>query len=193
MSALKPQALPYTKRSIFGATGGQGFSGIGSRVTQSVSGLWSSLSSGIASSLLNRSLGLTGEDVANMGAPQQSSSSGSGTNVPSSGVQTDPKFHPPSLEREDTSEKMNQLAKDTVAADRDGNYSDAPTLIDGEIETLYAGFQKRRKSQQADSEEADINSVQWAEIEERARKLRREELKVRGLNQNGRVDFAIQE
>jgi hypothetical protein len=29
--------------------------------------------------------------------------------------------------------------------------------------------------------------------EEKGRKLRREELKVRGLNENGRVDFSIQE
>ncbi|RAL59349.1 hypothetical protein DID88_006840 [Monilinia fructigena] len=70
------------------------------------------------------------------------------------------------------------------AADRDGAGT-APTLIDDEIETLYAGFQKRRKN---DTPESD-----WAEVEERAKKLRREEMKVRALNQNGRVDFSIQE
>ncbi len=58
MSTLKPQVLPYTKKGIFGSVAPQGLTGIGAKVGQSVSGLWSSLSSGIANSLLNRSLGL---------------------------------------------------------------------------------------------------------------------------------------
>ena len=58
MAALKPQPLPYTKRGIFGAPVGQGLTGIGARVGQSISGMWSGFSSGIASSLLNRKLGL---------------------------------------------------------------------------------------------------------------------------------------
>lgn len=74
MSSMKPQLLPYTKRNTISAS----VSGIGAKVGQSVSGLWSSLSSGIASSLLNRSLGLTNDDVARMEAPQIRSSSQSG-------------------------------------------------------------------------------------------------------------------
>ena len=62
-------------------------------------------------------------------------------------------------------------------------------LIDDEIETLYAGFQKRRKSHQVDSGADE----EWADVEERGRKLKREEMKVRAMNQNGRVDFSIQE
>ncbi|KAA8571650.1 hypothetical protein EYC84_001643 [Monilinia fructicola] len=161
----------------------QGITGIGAKVGQSVSGLWSSLSSGIASSLLNRSLGLTGEDVERMQASNSSTikgqSAGAGTNI-AAGVIPD---HP-NLQRENTNEKMRQLAEDTAAADRDGAGT-APTLIDDEIETLYAGFQKRRKN--------DMPESDWAEVEERAKKLRREEMKVRALNQNGRVDFSIQE
>lgn len=195
MSALKPQALPYTKGGLFGAAGGQGFSGIGSRVTQSVSGLWSSFSSGLASSLLTRGLGLSGEDVASMNGtaqPKPAASIAAGTNISSGGV-TSEAITPahPRLERHDTIEKMDQLAKDTAAHDRDGGSGNAPTLIDDEIETLYAGFQKRRKSRQEEGDE--VNGAKWVEAEERARKLRREELKVRGLNQNGRVDFSIQE
>jgi hypothetical protein len=87
-------------------------------------------------------------------------------------------------------QKKRQLAADTVAADRDGTGDNAPTLIDDEIETLYAGFQKRRKSHQSD---VGMEGDDWAEVEEKGRKLRREEMKVRALNQNGRVDFSIQE
>jgi hypothetical protein len=192
MSSLKPQALPYTKRGIFRTSASQGLTGIGAKVGQSVSGFWSSLSSGIASSILNRSLGLTGEDVASMTESQGSMarespmSVGTGTNISSGGV-----ISPvPPLVREDTNEKKRQLAENTAAADREGSEANAPTLIDDEIETLYAGFQKRRKSQQSNEGQ---NHQAWVEAEERGRKLRREELKVRGLNQNGRVDFSIQE
>ncbi|PHH68488.1 hypothetical protein CDD82_527 [Ophiocordyceps australis] len=69
MASLKPQALPYTKRSIF-SVAPQGLTGIGARVGQSVSGLWSSLSAGIASNLLNRSLGISSDDAARLAAGQ---------------------------------------------------------------------------------------------------------------------------
>jgi len=191
MSSLKAQALPYTKKGIFNASAAQGITGIGARVGQSVSGLWSSLSSGIASSLLNRSLGLTGEDIASMERASHSQriptpplSMGAGTNIIAGGVISD--MHV--LTRENTNEKKRQLAQDTANADRDGN-DNAPTLIDDDIETLYAGFQKRRKSQQ----ENEKTNREWMEAEEKSKKLRREEMKVRGLNQNGRVDFSIQE
>jgi hypothetical protein len=192
MSSLKPQALPYTKKGIFGASASQGLTGIGARVGQSVSGFWSSLSAGIASSILNRSLGLTGEDVASMAETQSSAaresqlSVGAGTNISSGGVIS----AVPALVWEDTNEKKRQLAESTAAADREGSGANAPTLIDDEIETLYAGFQKRQKSQQSDGGQ---NHHTWAEAEEKERKLRKEEMKVRGLNQNGRVDFSIQE
>ena len=178
MSSLKPQLLPYTKKTISASV-----SGIGAKVGQSVSGLWSSLSSGIASSLLNRSLGLTNEDVARMEVPspskQAAHSVGAGTNISAGGVV-------PSSERSDTNEKMKRLAEDTTRADRDGSKESAPALIDDEIETLFAGFQKRRKSNQGVEQD-------FAEAEERGKKLKMEEAKVRALNQNGRVDYSIQE
>ncbi|TVY81510.1 putative phospholipase [Lachnellula suecica] len=183
MSSMKPQLLPYTKKNTISAS----VSGIGAKVGQSVSGLWSSLSSGIASSLLNRSLGLTSDDVARMEAPsipQIRQSVGAGTNISAGGVISDI----PVLQRENTNEKQRQLAENTAAADRDGSSANAPTLIDDEIETLYAGFQKRRKNHQNESVNED-----WAEVEEKGKKLRREEMKVRALNSNGRVDYSIQE
>ena len=196
MSSMKPQVLPYTKKTISASV-----SGLGATIGQSVSGLWSSLSSGIASSLLNRSLGLTNDDIASMATPtpapvpQQSPprSIGAGTNIASGGV-ISPEV--PAMQHQQTNEKQLRLAEDTAAADRDGTGgASAPaTLIDDEIETLYAGFQKRRESRLVDLEvEGEREREEWAEVEERGRRLRREEVKVRALNQNGRVDFSIQE
>ncbi len=193
MSTLKAQALPYTKKGIFGASAAQGLTGIGARVGAGVSGLWSSLSSGIASSLLNRSLGLTNEDIANMERSNQRIienqaplSAAAGTNITAGGVI--PPADYATLTTENTEGKKRQLAIDTQDADREGN-DNAPTLIDDDLETLFAGFQKRRKTRSADGE----TQKEWGEQEVKARKLRREELKVRGLNATGRVDFSIQE
>ncbi|KAL4923208.1 DDHD family phospholipase [Aspergillus undulatus] len=61
MSSLKPQPLPSVKRSIWTASG-QSLSLIGSRVGQSVGSLWTNFTSGVASSLLNRSLGISTEE-----------------------------------------------------------------------------------------------------------------------------------
>ncbi|KAK2625277.1 hypothetical protein QTJ16_005646 [Diplocarpon rosae] len=183
MSSMKPQLLPYTKKTISASV-----SGIGAKVGQSMSGLWSSLSSGIASSLLNRSLGLTSDDVAQMAAPTPhkavSQSAGAGTNIGGGVISPDNALSP---QRENSNDKKRQLAEDTAAADRDGTGASPPTLIDDEIETLYAGFQKRRESNSDDGDSG------WSQAEEKGKKLRREEAKVRALNQNGRVDYSIQE
>ncbi|KAL4937452.1 hypothetical protein BDV06DRAFT_232584 [Aspergillus oleicola] len=63
MSSLKPQPLPSVKRSIWTASG-QSLSLIGSRVGQSVGSLWTNFTTGVASSLLNRSLGISSEESA---------------------------------------------------------------------------------------------------------------------------------
>ena len=180
MSSLKPQPLPYTKKGIFGAPGA-GISGIGARVGQSVSGLWSNFTSGMASSLLNRSLGLTGDgqvaSTQSMPSPQvlrAPSSSGAPSNLPASSTQPAP-------------------SSDGESKTADNNNEHPPTLIDGELETLYSGFQKRRRSQQSDGGRDLGESAEWAEADERAKRLKREEAKVRALNPNGRVDFSIQE
>lgn len=200
MSTLKAQALPYTKKGIFGASAAQGITGIGARVGQSVSGLWSSLSSGIASRLLNQSLGLTSEDIANMERANQRMipqttqaasasplSAAAGTNITSGGVGPPEGFKP--LTREDTNEKMMELARATEDADRSGS-DNAKTLIDSDLETLYSGFQKKRER---GIEAGDESPSERSEAEEKARKLRAEEAKIRALNSTGRVDFAIQE
>ncbi|KAF2802055.1 DDHD-domain-containing protein [Mytilinidion resinicola] len=193
MSALKPQPLPYTKKGIFGAPVGHGLTGIGARVGQSVSGLWTSLSSGIASSLINRSLGITGEDAVKLNTAQAQSSRplsiGAGTNItaggviPTSGKEPDPAFI--------VDERKRRLGEDPITA---GEVGEHPlTLIDTEIETLFSGFHKRTRSQTSEDARDTRESLEWQELEEKSRRLRREEAKVRALNGNGRVDYNIQE
>ena len=190
MSALKPQPLPYTKNRYFGAPG-QGITGIGARVGQSVSGLWSNITSGVASSLLNRSLGLTGEGQTSssqsMALPldrNRSPSSGvAGINIVGGGVISAPTHN--------EKERKHRLTDDSTKSDESGQHP--PTRIDAEIETLYAGFQKRRKSQQNDDGQDWGMSAGWQGADDRAKRLRREEAKVRALNGNGRVDYCIQE
>lgn len=160
----------------------QGLSGIGVKVGQSVSGLWSSLSAGIASNLLNRSLGLTSEEVARMTANSTQTPS-TGSQLPDEGVVSDA-----SKKREKTDERKKQLADSASKADQSGSTGRDPTLIDDELETLYSQFQQKRV------ELSDATGVQKIQEDDRkARKLRIEESKVRALNRNGRVDYSIQE
>lgn len=211
MTTLKPQTLPYTKKWIFGSVAPQGLTGIGAKVGQSVSGFWSSLSAGIASNLLNRSLGLTNEDVARITASQQQqqqqqqsqqqspSSPGAGTNI-SAGVIADSNALSEAERSEKTAERMRKLASGAA------NGAGAGTLIDDELETLFSTFQKNRADMASNNDggkESDkgttvsdsvaLNREKWAEEERKAQRMKREELKIRALNRNGRVDYCIQE
>ncbi|KAI5363710.1 putative DDHD domain, alpha/Beta hydrolase [Septoria linicola] len=207
MASLKPQPLPYTKRGLFGAPVGQGLTGIGTRVSSSVSSMWTSM----ASSLLTRGLGY-GEDATKAGVVAAKSSvplsKGKGTNAPStsSGAGTNvtagviPRAPLPAKGTEITpidEDKVHQVATDAQASHN--NQLHPPTLIDNEITTLYGDFEKRRKPTQSDADTRDLGAgatrgnPEWAEAEERGKRLRREEEKVRKLNSNGRVDYAIQE
>ncbi|KAI7107945.1 hypothetical protein KC352_g36661 [Hortaea werneckii] len=126
---------------------------------------------------------------------------GAGTNVSAGVIPTAPLSSTEATQQEINAvneDKQEQIANDALAAGKKGQHP--PTLIDAEIETLYAGYEKRRKSAQSDSEAsgglggaASMGNHEWKEAEERAKKLRREEEKVRKLNANGRVDYAIQE
>ncbi|SMR54434.1 unnamed protein product [Zymoseptoria tritici ST99CH_1E4] len=205
MAALKPQPLPYTKRGFFGASVGQGFTGIGARVGKSVSSMWSS----VASSLLTRGLGYGEESTkgalnAKSSGPlsmgpnlnTSTSSSSAGTNL-GAGVA------PPTAPLPPRGTEIAKINEDKIDHDRtatsnaDGGQHPR-TLIQNELETLSGDFEKRRKSAQSDAEIRDLGgavkgTAEWADAEERGRKLRKEEAKVRRLNQNGRVDFSIQE
>jgi hypothetical protein len=212
MTTLKPQALPYTKKGIFGSVAPQGLTGIGAKVGQSVSGFWSSLSAGIASNLLNRSLGLSSEDVAKITAEREGElqlsqqqqqqqqghvlSPGAGTNVSAGVIPADGgsgKVLSDAEKREKTAERMRQLA----------NGGNEATLIDDELETLFSRFQKNRvdmasssgkdKDGEKDRGPLTLSHEKWLEEERKAQRLRREEAKIRALNRNGRVDYCIQE
>lgn len=197
MSALKAQPLPYTKKGIFGVPTAQGITGIGARVGQGVTDFWTSVSSGIASGLLNRSLGITGGDAAKMSSDlthgQRSSrplSIGPSSNASNSAA-TGPGVEDPArvLIYE---ERRRRLGEDPIGPGDEGEHP--PTLLDTELETLYAGFQKRRKSRGSDDGSRDVaQELEWQELEERSRRLKKEEGKVRALNANGRVDYSIQE
>ncbi|KAK4176722.1 putative phospholipase [Triangularia setosa] len=193
MSTLKPQALPYTKKTIFGSVAPQGLTGLGAKVGQSVTGLWSSFSAGIASSLLNRSLGLTQEDVANINASHQDqqqqrqlslSPVGSPNSNNNSGKEEMKELDNHLEKSEKTAERQMAIAKDGGAA-----------LIDEELETLFSRFQKNRVdiAKEAGDGEVELTKEKWLEEERKAQRLRREEGKIRGLNRNGRVDYCIQE
>ncbi|KAH0427415.1 DDHD domain-containing protein [Colletotrichum camelliae] len=187
MSTLKPQVLPYTKKGIFGNVAQQGLSGIGMKVGASVSGLWSSLSAGIASNILNRSLGLTNEDVAKMNsASAQPQVSAQGANMADSGVISDA-----SKLGEKTNERKKQLADSRSMMGRTSLSGNEMTLIDDELETLYSKFQEKRVDLAKTNDDGD--AADWIEAERKSQKLRREEMKVRALNRNGRVDYSIQE
>lgn len=189
MTALKPQGLPYTKKGILNAAN-QGLTGIGAKVGQSVSGLWSSLSASIANNMLNRSLGLTNEEAAQMADQVQSSQrqqgSSAGTNTSSNTIITGD-----SKAGDRTDERKKQLADFTASGDQNGAGGNDPTLIDDELETLFSQFQKRRTEPTLDDENDGAGKIQ--DELRKARKMRLEENKVRALNRNGRVDYSIQE
>ncbi|KAF1925814.1 DDHD-domain-containing protein [Didymella exigua CBS 183.55] len=186
MAGLKAQPLPYTKKGIFGAPASQGLTGIGARVGQGVTDFWSSIGSGIASGLLNRSLGISGTELGDGGSGQRSSRPLSaapstatvpGTNEPVSAFISE--------------ERRRRLGNEQITTGEDGEHP--PTLIESEIETLYSGFEKGRQSSRAEDIDKVEKDLEWQELEERSRKLKKEEQKVRALNSNGRVDYSIQE
>jgi DDHD domain len=181
MASLKPQLLPYTKKGLFGAPG---IANIGARVGQQVGSMWYNFTSGVASSLLNRSLGITGEEQA---LPPDNRFQGN------MDKKTQQQAQPGSQMPIADNKRQQALADATLAGSSPSEQpaDHLPTLIDSELETLYAGFQKRRLSHR--SARPNPLDAEHDEAEEKARRLKREEAKVRALNGNGRVDYSIQE
>ena len=199
MSTLKAQPLPYTKRGIFGAPAAQGLTNISAKVGQGVTDFWTSVSTGIASSLLNRSLGITGTDASKMATDLQGQRSSRPLTIgpvpgPTAAQGSSSTTATAALDEHTRAqiidERKRRLGAEDIAPGVDGEHP--PTLIDSELETLYSGFQKRRKSREAENSDIE-KDLEWQELEERSRKLRKEESKVRALNANGRVDYSIQE
>lgn len=144
---------------------------------------------GIASGLLNRSLGISGSDMA--GGTQGGQRTSRPLNVTTTSNNIVPGLNEPTSAFI-SEERRRRLGQETIAEGEDGEHP--PTLIESDIETLFAGFQRRRKSQQSEDGDRDVEKdLEWQELEERSRKLKKEEMKVRSLNANGRVDYSIQE
>ena len=189
MAQLKPQALPYTKKGLFGAPG---IGNISQRVGQQVMSGWFNLTSGVASTLINRSLGITGQEQA---LPQDKARPSSLLSKPAN-ILTQAKAGATSAANGDNQaplviadgKKQQAIADAAKASDP----AHVPVLIDTEIETLYAGFQKRRRSHVSTASD-EPSGIEYEMEQERAKKLKREEAKVTALNSNGRVDYHIQE
>ncbi|PYH97778.1 phosphatidic acid-preferring phospholipase A1 [Aspergillus ellipticus CBS 707.79] len=163
MSSLKPQPLPSVKRSLW-ATPGQSLSMISSRVGQSVGSLWTNFTSGVASSLLNRSLGLTSE------------------NAPSE----------PALDATLQARQGRLSASSTGLSN--GTECKHPTLIDSDLETLYDGYRRTGAGYNQNGSHATTEkSSETVGNDHLEEKLMVEDAKVRALNSNGRVDYSVQE
>ena len=186
MSDLKPQPLPLTKKGLLDAPG---LSHIGARVGQSVGSMWYNLRSGVANSLLNRSLGLSTEDYGIPDTSKRHSTGALPSTGPSAPERTGSQLSDGKKQQELAEKTLNRASMDDELASATGQRM---TLIDGELETLYAGFQKGQ-FEQKDADPAETPEEQAEEHEEQARRYRREEAKVRALNSNGRVDYSIQE
>lgn len=168
MASLKPQPLPSVKKSLW-TTSGQSLSILGTRMGQSVGSLWSNFTSGVASSLLNRSLGLHAEEA----SVARSTASGKATDDPSGHRRT-----------------QSGTSQHTSLHESDDH---CETLIDHDLETLYDGFQKSRTTHKKDPTRSSGETESGFESEDQERKLKFEDAKVRALNSNGRVDYSIQE
>ncbi|OJJ50443.1 hypothetical protein ASPZODRAFT_126310 [Penicilliopsis zonata CBS 506.65] len=160
MAALKPQPLPCIKKSLW-AVPGQSLSIIGTRVGQSVGTLWTNFASGVASNLLNRSLGLNSEDLPPQPTP------GTGGN----------------LHQADSLRVSN------------ANAGQSRTLIEQQLVTLYGGSEKTHEKGKETGPQSSRpeNAAESLDVDDRSRRLKIEDSKVRALNSNARVDYSIQE
>lgn len=135
----------------------------------------------MTSNLLNRSLGLSSEEMARITAA---------SSEPSQGAAEEQLAADASL-GERTSQLKKELADKSNPPGRTSVSGNDVTLIDYDLETLYSQFEKgRSKAEQPEQEAAPVGG---GEQDVKARKMRHEEAKVRALNRNGRIDYAIQE
>ena len=182
MKHLKPQPLPYVKRGIFGSPG-IGFTGIGARVGQSVSGLWSNITTGVATTLLNRSLGLTADAQPEPGQSKKQLSMAGAMQAAGDG----------DSDAEKSASRIGASATEHSANKAPDLQAPASTSSGSDAETLYIGFQRHQNGDSAEGKENKNNKMEMQQAETKARQVRIEEAKVRSLNRNGRVDYNIQE
>ncbi|TQW04663.1 DDHD domain protein [Cordyceps javanica] len=166
MASMKPHNLPYTKKSLFGVVGSQGLTGIGTKVGQSVSGLFASLSTGLSTNLLPSSLRISSEEA--QGIMKESRSA----------------------ETYDMSTRMETKERETEAGSDSQGPEDEEALLDqsSQIATLYSRFQMNDERSEEAPEVARGDGK-----DHKNQKRRKAQRKVWALNRNGRVDFSIQE
>jgi hypothetical protein len=200
MAKLAPQPLPYTKKGMFSNLPAPppGLSDIGARVGQNISGLWYSFSSGLAHTLLNRSLGISGSETRIENAlplsfrqtvpmtPGPRSPEMERVRAAAASSAVSPGQTTGYLTAEDAKRLVAEEAGDLVDGEDGEN---PPTLLDTGLETLFSGFEK----QQSTSTTGELPEVTAPVEDAKQEKLKREDKKVRALNKNGRVDYNIQE
>lgn len=167
MASMKPHNLPYTKKGLFGVVGSQGFTGIGTKVGQSVSGLFASLSTGISTNLLPASLRITSEEVEVI-MKENATSETSAVSMPKE-KQVEG--------REVDSESRNVDDEEALLANQSS-----------QIATLYSRFQMSDERSEEASKDPNGEGK-----DRKTHKQRMAQRKVWALNRNGRVDFSIQE
>lgn len=166
MSRLKPQSLPYTKKGLF------------EKVGQTMSGFFP---------------GSSGQYMANTDITDPKTKI---IIASTNGSYTDPKLvadlepakfvavaasRLPTLEKKTTDEKIKELSIPQSSEPTSFVNADSPTQ--SEVETLSSILEKRdRLLPWQNSKVGDEEKV----------KLRQEEMKVRALNRNGRVDYCLQ-
>lgn len=181
MTRIKPQGLPYTKKGILD-TANQGLSGIGTKVGQSVSGMWSNFSAGITNGIINRRLGLSNEEATQITKQHQQSQM--------QAIETEEEVLSNAVRKgEETDERKKELATTTMTKQHNGGNGKGPALIDDELETLFSRFQKQHDHH----DEGSGKPPQSIEKQRQAWKVKTEDVKMKALNRNGRVDYSIQE
>lgn len=173
MASVKPHNLPYTKKGLFGVVGSQGLTGIGTKVGQSVSGLFASLSTGISSNLLPASLRITNEEAQMMLKERQPAA----TQIQAAENQAAGQKEASEIPVKRTKEMHDDEADERLLADQSSHFA-----------TLYSRFQMNDEPNTKAPMDFETDGK-----DDTTRKQRIAQRKVWALNRNGRVDFSIQE
>ena len=192
MSKLNPMPIPYTKKGLFDTPMGQGLTGISSRVGQSFSGLWTSFSSGLAGSLINRSVGLP-VDKPRTSVPHSTPAiQDSGTNVAGDSVELKSQVNEPLAHKK--SDKATDRLESEMVADKLENNDALTTSNRGD--TLFANFQTflrdYHNSKNEENRQNELEGISQIPSGEQI-KMQRDKAKIKALNKNGRLDYCIQE
>ncbi|KAK9449809.1 DDHD domain-containing protein [Limtongia smithiae] len=178
MAELKPQPIPPMRRGLNNQIAN--LAELTSRVAQSASNMWTSVASGLASSILNKSLGYdTASDAsgnASAAGTVQSAATMDGKSDGVGSTSADTASEATMFQRE-----LATTIHNTPTSAGSGSNSNSLSLAvnSNTVETLYSRFQQDSPKLQKAADE------HW--------RLQRDEELIRGLNYTGRVDFALSE